>query len=84
MMAALRDVLGGVPMWSTRQGELDAERLHHAQQVATLTGEWDAARRECAELRERVAGLEARVTGLVEDRAFYYQLFQDAQRQEVR
>ena len=64
--------------------EREALRLHHAQQVATLTGERDAARRECAELRAQVAGLEARVTQLVEDRQFYYQLFQDAQRQEVR
>ena len=34
--------LGGVPLWSTRQGQLDAERLHAQQREATLTGERDA------------------------------------------
>lgn len=70
----------GVPLWSTRQGQLDAERLHHAQQVATLAGERDAALRECAELRATVAGLEARLNQAIDDRMFYYQLFQDTQK----
>ena len=34
--------MGGVPLWSTRQGALDAERLHAKQREATLTGERDA------------------------------------------
>jgi len=66
------------PIWSTRQSELDAERLHHAQLAATLAGERDAALRECARLREQVAGLEARVAQLVEDRQFYYGLWSDS------
>lgn len=68
------------PLWSTRQSERDAERLHHAQQVATLAGERDAALRECAELRATVAGLEARLNQAIDDRMFYYQLFQDTQK----
>ena len=79
-MAALRDVLGGVPMWSTRQGELDAERLHAQQREATLAGERDAALRRVAELDAAVAGLEARLNQAINDRMFYYQLFQDAQK----
>jgi hypothetical protein len=73
----LADVVG-VPMWSTRQGQLDAERLHHRQQVATLAGERDAALRECAELRATVAGLEARLNQAIDDKLNYYQLFIDA------
>jgi hypothetical protein len=76
-MMAIRDVLGGVPLWCTLQGELDAERLHHAQAVATLTGERDAARRECAELRATVAGQAALIAQLVEDRQFYMAAFCD-------
>ena len=72
------------PIWSTRRGQLDAERLHAQQREATLAGERDAALRECAELRATVAGLEARLNQAIDDRLFYYQLFQDAQRQEVR
>lgn len=53
------------------RNERDALRLHHAQQVATLTGERDAARAECAMLAERVAGLEAMVAQLASDKAFY-------------
>ena len=76
-MAALRDVLGGVPMWSTRQGALDAERLHAQQREATLAGERDAALRECAELRATVAGLEARLEAAQADTAFYRAAFCD-------
>ena len=71
------------PIWSSRQSERDAERLHAQQREATLAGERDAALRECAELRATVAGLEARLNQAIDDRLFYYQLFQDAQR-EVR
>ena len=80
MMAALRDVLAGVPMWSTRQGALDAERLHAQQREATLAGERDAARARVAELEVTVAGLQARLDQAITDRMFYYQLFQDAQK----
>ena len=60
--------------------ERESLRLHHAQQVATLAGERDAALRECAELRATVAGLEARLNQAIDDRMFYYQLFQDTQK----
>ena len=61
-------------------------RLHHAQQVATLTGERDAARRECAELRERVAGLEVKLLEAENGMKFYQRAFSDGfkARQEVR
>lgn len=63
-----------------RAAEAEALRLHHAQQVATLAGERDAALRECAELRATVAGLEARLNQAIDDRMFYYELFQDTQK----
>jgi hypothetical protein len=69
-MMQLADVVG-VALWSTKRGAQD-------EQVATLTGELDAARRECAELRERVAGLEARLNQAIDDKLNYYQLFIDA------
>ena len=72
--------LGGVPLWSTRQGALDAERLHAKQREATLTGERDAALQRVAELEATVAGLQARLDQAINDRMFYYQLFQDAQK----
>ena len=78
-MMRLADVVG-VPMWSSRQSERDAERLHHAQTVATLAGERDAALRECAELRATVAGLEARLKEHQDDKAFYMGLFVDSQK----
>jgi hypothetical protein len=67
-------------MWSTRQSERDAERLHHAQLVATLAGERDAALRECAELRATVAGLEAQLKEHENDKAFYMGLWIDSQK----
>ena len=63
-----------------RAAEAEALRLQHAQQVATLAGERDAALRECAELRATVAGLEARLNQAIDDRMFYYELFQDTQK----
>ena len=63
-----------------RAAEAEALRLHHAQQVATLAGERDAALREGAELRATVAGLEARLNQAIDDRMFYYELFQDTQK----
>jgi hypothetical protein len=77
MMWNLYDV---IPVWSTRQSQLDAERLHAQQREATLAGELAAALRECEELRATVAGLEARLDQAIDDRLFYYQLFQDAQK----
>ena len=68
------------PIWSSRQSERDAELLHHAQQVATLAGERGVALARVAELEVTVAGLEARVTQLVEDRQFYYGLWIDSQK----
>ena len=60
--------------------EREALRLHHAQRVATLTGERDAALARVAELEAMVAGLQARLDQAINDRQFYYQLFQDAQK----
>ena len=68
------------PIWSTRQGRLDAERLHAQQREATLAGERDAALRRVAELEATVAGIQARLDQAITDRMFYYQLFQDAQK----
>jgi hypothetical protein len=70
----------GVPMWSTKQGRMDAERLHTQQQAATLTGERDAALARVAELEATVAGLEARLADAEQGKAFYMALFQDAQK----
>ena len=78
-MMRLADVVG-VPMWSSKQSELDAERLHAQQREATLTGERDAALQRVAELEATVAGLQARLDQAINDRMFYYQLFQDAQK----
>ena len=72
--------LGGVPIWSTKQGALDAGRLHGQQREATLAGERDAARARVAELEVTVAGLQARLDQVITDRMFYYQRFQDAQK----
>jgi len=68
------------PIWSTRRGQLDAERLHAQQQVATLTGERDAARARVAELEATVAGLTARLADAEQGKAFYMGLFQDVQK----
>jgi hypothetical protein len=75
MMWNIYDV---VPMWSSKQNQLDAERLHAQQREATLAGELAVALRECAELRATVAGLEARLDQAIDDRLNYYQLFIDA------
>jgi len=72
--------LGGVPIWSTKQGALDAGRLHAQQREATLAGERDAALQRVAELEATVAGLQARLDQAIDDMLFYYQLFQDAQK----
>lgn len=75
----LADVVG-VPIWSTKQGALDAGRLHAQQREATLAGERDAALQRVAELEATVAGLQARLDQAIDDMLFYYQLFQDAQK----
>ena len=72
--------LGGVPIWSTKQGALDAGRLHAQQRVATLTGERDAALRRVAELEATVAGLQARLEAHEGDKAFYMGLWIDSQK----
>lgn len=66
------------PIWSTRQSELDAERLHAQQREATLRGELATALARVAELEATVAGLTARLDQLVEDRQFYYGLWVDS------
>ena len=68
----LADVVG-VPMWGSKADQ-------RADELATLAGERDAARAECAVLRAQVAGLEARVNQLVEARQFYYGLWSDSVR----
>jgi hypothetical protein len=78
--ATMAQWMGGVSLWSTRQGALDAERLHHAQLVATLAGERDVALRRVAELEATVAGMEARVKEHENDKAFYMGLFVDSQK----
>jgi hypothetical protein len=78
--ATMAQWMGGVSLWSTRQGALDAERLHAKQREATLTGERDAALQRVAELEATVAGLQARLDQAIDDMLFYYQLFQDAQK----
>lgn len=67
----------GVALWGSKADK-------HAGELATVAGERDAALQECAELRAQVAGLEARLNQAIDDRLFYYQLFQDAQHREVR
>ena len=78
--ATMTQWLGGVPMWSSKQGQLDAERLHAQQREATLTGERDAALARVAELEATVAGLEARLADAEQGKVFYMALFQDAQK----
>ena len=72
--------MGGVPLWSTRQGALDAERLHAKQREATLTGERDAARARVAELVATVAELEWQLANALGDKAFYMGLWIDSQK----
>jgi len=63
-----------------RAAEAEALRLHHAQQVATLTGERDAALRRVAELEAAVAGLTARLADAEQGKAFYMGLWIDNQK----
>ena len=63
----------GVALWSSKTAQ-------RTDELATLTGERDAARARVAELEATVAGLEARLNQAINDRMFYYQLFQDAQK----
>ena len=72
--------MGGVPLWSTRQGALDAERLHAKQREATLTGERDAALQRVAELEATVARLQAQLAQALADKAFYMRLWIDSQK----
>ena len=64
----------------TRQGALDAERLHAKQREATLTGERDAALQRVAELEATVARLQAQLAQALADKAFYMRLWIDSQK----
>ena len=74
------EIMAWPPLWSTRQSQLDAERLHAQQREATLTGERDAALQRVAELEAAVAELEARLDQAVGDKAFYMGLWIDSQK----
>jgi hypothetical protein len=78
--ALMRNLYDVFPLWSTKQGRMDAERLHAQQREASLTGERDAALARVAELEATVTGLQARLTDAEQGKAFYMALFQDAQK----